>query len=265
MPTPNHTPEGDTVYERQLVFGGSGVGKSHWLWTIALWHKLAGSTSTFWWVDVDDAVTFARQEGSPFAKCDNVIRLPIAESGHDAWVDLMAASKKIRTDGSDGDWIMTDRASTLWTHAQDFFIGEIWGKELEDFWIDMRRKTKASDKSVKNMDGWKDWSVINKIYFQTANRLFKPPNMHVAATAEEKPVEDTDDERTINTYKHLGVKPAGQKDIPFTFHSTFRLTHNQLGQHQITTARERPGRDLLRAEDWKNAHSVYLKPIGRWT
>lgn len=239
--------------ERILVYGHTGVGKSHQFLKIARFVAPAKC----YVLDSDDS--YPRLLETEFADLTNVTVYPVFE-----WEDWREAIKDALSKAAPGDWICVDRADVLWEAVQDYFTREVFGTDIGDFFLRARKELeKSKDKSLTPLDGWRDWGVINRLYKQVWNKLIMP-NMpaHLYVATAPSQIEKQDEEDIQKTFSFLGVKPAGQKHLPHGVHTILYLDHVKDGW-RVTTVKDR-GRKHLDKQKLIDLAYQYLVSIAGW-
>lgn len=259
--------------ERILAFGPAGSSKTTGFLNIARFSIRTKSESRFFVLDSDFAmdrmitgypeIPFTiigdPQYQNPNAK---LIIYPVFE-----WTEYDAAVKSIHRTAKPGDWVSVDFIGNAWSAVQEFYVDQVFHKDVGNYFLQVRKDLDGNAKSLGALEGWVDWQVINPIYRKWVNTLLFRGRYHVYATAksdllssDKKPTEDA---QTRSLFARYQVKPVGQKDLPFQFH-TVLLTGRKGDDFTITTVkdRERPEVSSLVV---KNFTTDYLVNIGKWS
>jgi len=236
--------------ERILLFGAPGSGKS----TAALSIAAACPEAHILVLDTDRA--YRRMLlGRDLA---NVHVTDGYEWPHyGAW--LTSAAK----DAGPGDWIVIDSIDTAWDAVQAGYIESVFGVAMDDFFLQARKAARMQD--PKGLDGWKDWSVINRMYSAWMDRLVHGTRCHVLATAKVDALERTDAKEAKFMFGPLGMKPKGQKSLSHAFHSVLFLAQEQAGEYSITTAGKDRERQRFAATPLRSFAVQYLVGKAGWT
>jgi hypothetical protein len=241
------------VGERILVYGQPGTGKSYQFLKVAQFVAPARC----YVLDTDDA--YPRMLDTDFRDMGNVEVYPVFE-----WDDWKAAvTDVLATRAKPGDWICIDRADVLWEAAQDYFIQQVFGEETGDFFLRARKEIEQSKNKLTPLDGWKDWGIINRVYRQLWVKLIMPnmpANLYVATTATQ--VEKQDEQEVQETFSFLGVKPGGQKHLPYGMHTILYLDRIKDGW-RMTTVKDR-GRKYLDKQKLVSLPHQYLIGVAGW-
>lgn len=243
--------------ERILVYGQPGTGKSYQFLKIARFVAPARC----YVLDTDD--TYPRMLETEFRDLENIEVYPVF-----AWEDWRAAVMDVLAKAQPGDWICIDRADVMWQAAQEYFVEQVFGEEPGDFFIHARReyeRIKRDDpkKGFVPLDGYKDWTIINRVYKQLWNRLIvpnMPASLYVVTTAAQ--IEKQDEQEIQETFSFLGVKPEGQKHLPYSVHTILYFDRIKEGW-RVTTVKDR-GRKYLDKQKLVNLAYQYLVGIAGW-
>lgn len=244
--------------ERILAFGGAGTGKTHdWL-TIANEYARAekeGVTLGRFYVIDSDFTVERSMEAYPG------VEAVVEYAATPDWEDYIAAIESFNKRMTRHDWLIIDMASPLWEMAQEHYISRIFRKDMDDFYL-LHRETQ---KKGGAMDGFKDWSVINKIYKQNVSNHLLRCQGHLFATAAATPLStDLDSKEMKAIYARFGVKPVGQKHLSHMFHSVLWKQAPKPDQWTLTTIKDR-ARVSLQAEPLSNFVDDYLVKVAGWS
>jgi hypothetical protein len=257
MPTPPKNRTGKEILERILVFGDGGSGKTHATCSIAKWHQDEGSDATFYVISNDLSFDRFLGPGSEFEDLENVVVFDV-----DTWPDYMDAAKKVKEEMQAHDWMSVDLIALAWGAAQDYYIERVFDEDLTDYWVTQR---KATGGEGSDLDGWKDWGVINKMYRAFFNtHVLRAPG-HVICQASQKALADTahEDEQVYDLCKQLGFKPEGQKHLVLQFHTVLHFGRRRDKAFIFQTVKDRKRKEVFDKEVrdfWRS----YLIPIAGW-
>lgn len=228
------------IPERILVFGEAGSGKStNWL-NIAKYLKITKSPGVVYAGDSDAAVPrmIASEKYRDIA--DKVKLYPLYQ-----WQDYMKFHTDVMRFAGPTDWVVIDFISSAWEAVQAYFTEEVFNKDIGNYFLQARKEMEKSGRNALNaLEGWTDWSVINPLYRNWINPILYRSRFHVYATApavalsnEKKPVEDA---ATRQLFIRFGVRPEGQKKLPFQFHTLLLAGFTpRTGHRTITTVKDR--------------------------
>lgn len=250
---PLHNPLG--IPERILTFGGPGSGKSFAFLRIAKFSQDTGSPAKFHVIDTDNAIR--RMLATEFSDLTNVVV-------HDAreWTEVTGAMKAAQS-LTPADWVSVDLISPTWDMVQEYFTEQVFGQEMDAFFLAARANAGPSGSKGSAFDGWKDWSVINKMYRSFQNSLLRAPcNVYAAAPADAVNL-DSDEKETRNTFGPLGMKPRGQKHTAHFFHTVLFMTQDRAGTRRLTTAKDR-GRTYHTGLELTDFTAQYLMGTAGW-
>lgn len=237
--------------ERILLIGGWGVGKS----TAAV--SIAKMTESEVYV-VDTTYEADRNFGEGMAEIHHV----------EEWDDYMAAVSMIRTVGRVDDWLVVDRIDPVWDMAQAGFSEKAFGKNIEDYFVEAKKDQKAGHPFSGEYGT--NWSVIKRMYGAFMTEVMRFPG-HVLVTAKAEPVQQPnrdgsggDSVELRQVYQKFGVRPAGEKNLGFMFHTVLLLNEVRQGEWTFTTIRDR-NREQVSGKKMTNFVTSYLMPIAGWT
>jgi hypothetical protein len=146
--------------------------------------------------------------------------------------------------------------------VQEAFVNKIHGKDIEDFFL-AARKAMGTAKNLQPLEGWKDYTVINKMYQKVYNLIYKAP-CHVLLTAEATSVSNDTDSREIrDMFGRIGQRPKGQKRLPFVPHTVLYLKKSGRDSYVYTTVKDRQREDQVDAE-LSDFAKDYLWAVAGW-
>lgn len=266
--------------ERILIFGPGGSGKTTNFLNIAKFAQLTKSDAKFFIMDSDFAmdrmltgyteIPFGiwNDPQFPITEQSRIIVLPVF-----TWREYMAAMDFISRYARPQDWVSVDFISNAWSAVQEHFAMEVFNQDIADYFLKVRKTLKDSDKSLSALEGWTDWQVINPMYKKWVNQLLFRGRYNIYCTAksdnlssDRKPTEDA---QTRQLFLRFGVKPVGQKDLPYQFHTVLYSSKvvnpaTQKVERTISAVkdRERPEVDGVTVN---NFTQDYLVNIARWS
>jgi len=219
------------IHERILGLGGFGSGKTSMYLNIAKWSKETGSDARFHVIDTDNAVQHMLSvPTSQYKDLDNVIVTEVAEFPE--YIDALdAANASIR---SGLDWLCVDFASQAWDAAQEYYVGQIYKKGMAEFFLQQAQLRSGSSP----LDGWKDWSVINRLYKGFSERIIRSQG-HVFLVAGAKALGDKEDRSVRALFGSHGVRPTGQKHLGHIPHTILLTRVATPGEIFLTTIKDR--------------------------
>lgn len=232
--------------ERILGFGHEGSGKSSAILSVAR----RCPNSKFWIIDNDNSYDRLLEtdyqdvwaQGNILFAGEHFGKLPLND-----WDNSVLAIAQATNQMSRDDWLVVDMTSKLWPQVQDAFTDKIFGKDIDDYFLHVRKlKANAGDdkKSLGAFDGWKDWPVINNMYNKgVAEKLLNCPG-HLYCVAESNKLSEDDDKGMRDLYGMFGVKPAGQKRSGHIMQTVMFFARDTRAQEcKMTTIKDR-GRGL---------------------
>lgn len=246
------------VPERILVMGPAGSSKTTGLLNIAKFAALTQTDAQFYIGDSDSSIP-RMMTGYPSIH-DRVHITPLYD-----WPDYQAFGKMIQRTARPQDWVMVDFISTAWTCVQSHFVESVFSKSIGDYFVFQRKADQ------KTLEGWTDWNVINALYRDWVKPLIFKGRYNLYCTAmsenlssDKKP---TESKEVRSLFLPYGVKPAGQKELPFQFHTLLLAgkvqTPGQPAQYTLTTVKDRERKELV-GQVVSNFTVDYLVNIGGW-
>jgi hypothetical protein len=213
--------------ERILCFGGAGCGKTFAWLTIASNYP----SHRFHVIDTDD--TCDRMLTTEFNQLRNVQVYSCQD-----WLSCTKALDTIKTKVVAGDWLVIDQVCSCWSMVQNYFISEIFRQDAGDYFLEIRKAMKANSSSLNALRGWVDWSVINRMFEDFINLACYQLPCNVFFTAKATKLSKEDDQEVQDVYSMYGLRPEGEKRVPFRVHSVFLFTHDRRGYY-LSTIKDR--------------------------
>lgn len=265
--------------ERILCYGPAGSGKTTNLLNIAKFSYLTKSDAIFHVMDSDFAMdrmlsgypdlpyAIWNDPNFPITPAARLIIYPVF-----TWREYTAALDTIQRSAQPQDWVTVDFISNAWTSVQEHFVNEVFHQDIGAYFLQVRKDLSKDAKSLGALEGWVDWQVINPLYRGWVNKLLFRGRYNVYCTAkadalssDKKPTEDA---ATRQMFLRFGVKPVGQKDLPFQFHTVLYTTRTvQPGTNEpvrtITAVKDRE-RPECEAVVVKNFTNEYLVNVAGW-
>lgn len=247
------------VPERILVFGPAGSAKSTGWLNIAKFCALSGSNAQFYVLNTDDAIPRMMIN---YPSIQDRVHLT---QGYD-WPDFVTFGKNVAKLARPHDWVVVDFIGDAWPAVTEDFVQQVHGKDVGDYFLWQR---KADEKAL---DGWKDYGgVINPRYFGWIKPLVFKGRYNLYATAkgdalssDKKPTESS---AVRNLFLPYGVKPVGQKELPFQFHTVLLAGKTQMAgkpaQYTLTTVKDRERSELV-GQVVSNFAIDYLINVAGW-
>ena len=208
--------------ERILAYGATGTGKSY------AWLTIAGANpdKQFHCLDTDEAIL--RMLKTEFCNLKNVSVYPARQ-----WSQCESVLSQISLFIEAQDWFVIDMLDSLWDFVQSYYTTEIFGKKLDDYFLEVRKHFKGGSK-LEAFKGWTDWVVINKLYQDWINRAMYELPCNIFATAKATKLETTDDMIITDMFSAIGMKPEGEKRNAYRVHTVLLFTHNAFGYYMST-------------------------------
>ena len=179
----------------------------------------------------------------------------------DDWQGHIDALEKIVEAADRDDLLIIDSITPLWQAAQDWYADEVFGKSLDEFFLESRKAAGTG----QAFDGWKDWGVINKVYGRLYRLINRFPG-HVIMTAEIDTMSDTEDKDSRSLYGSHRVKPRGQKSLGHRVNTILLTAKDRKGVFSMSTVKDR-GRedDRMDHEEYTSFFNSYFIARAGWT
>lgn len=249
--------------ERLLVYGNAGCGKTK----AAL--DIAKAIDTKMWVADNDRAWERMLEGKDFAERVDFrdVRGEAYRDDVHPWLSMMeyvtAASRGMDRD----DWLVVDMATIAWSWCQGYFTQEVFGREIDEYFVDARRRqVEAGQRGGNPFDGMMDWPAIGRMWDKFFDAVLNARG-HVYLIAELAPIMDAgqvqDKVEVKNLYQRLGGKPKGQKQMDHVAQTVLWMGQTVKGDWVMTTAKDRE-RERMERLAWDDFGEAYLKGIAGW-
>lgn len=248
------------IPERILTLGPAGSGKTtNWL-DIAKWAERTKSDSQFYVLDTDFA---AERMLTGYADCAHRIHISV---GYD-WADYLEFQRMVLEKARPQDWVIIDFIGNAWVAVQQNFTEQVFNKDIGDYFLEVRKQLDKKASSLGALEGWTDWQVINPMYKKWVNPLLFKGRYNVYATAKSTQLsggnKPTEDSQTRSLFLPYGVKPEGQKDLPYQFHTVLLTTRDGRGTRTLTSIKDRE-RVELKGQELNSFTLDYLKAVANW-
>lgn len=249
--------------ERILVFGPEGVGKSAKLLDVAR----RVPDQQFHVIDNDYSQSCLRLLETSYSDLTNVTP---HRCDPDDWEEVVRLVGEMRQIIGPSDWLGIDSMTPTWSAVQGWFIEQVHGTGVENYFLDVRiAKEQArgsggrDSKTLGALDGWMDWPVINKEYFRKLYNGILGIQGHVWLTAEGAEISKEDDGDVKARFQGLGVKPGGQKRLGFVPSTVLLLKKSRVGEYAMTTVKDR-GREEMEDRKVEDFGVDYLRKVAGW-
>lgn len=243
--------------ERVLLYGPAGSGKSDAAYSFA--KRIVEADGTAFIIDND--FSYARQmELDPPSAFENV---SLKETYPDDWVATIDGIENACEKGSRNDVLIIDSMTPTWQACQEWYTEQVFGSSMDEFFLNARKEMKGN--RVEGFDGWKDWSVINKVYGRIYRLISRFPG-HVILTAELDQMQGTEDQEMVGLFGPYRTKPRGQKRLPHTVNTIVLLKKDRAGSFKMTVVKDR-GRereDKVEDETFDDFFRDYMIATAGW-
>lgn len=269
--------------------GVTGAGKSyHWL---KLAETLKDTGAIFRCIDTDNAVDFMLETQFPHLLPENggnVYVMPVYEwpeykLGVD-WLQRKPGCKEavgninphladdLKRPLTYSDWTIVEMVDNAWDTVQRYFVSEVFSEDIGDYFLQVRKEIQGGKKVGKGtgspitdgLDGWKDWSVINKLYSDFILPVVYRIRTHGYLTTRVERVDRGEkDAELLMLYGDVGVRLAGQKKLGHQVHSIFLLIPGK-NDWSIKTIKDRGGRTYFDKVRIVSFYKQYLVAKAHW-
>ena len=229
-----------TRREKILVYGKWKQGKSSLWLDIMQSSYRAGLDIHFYIIDTDRA----------YYKMIEEMDIDYEAEGYctvyepDNFDELMAASRDIRGKAGEGDWVILDMLNYPWEEAQAHYTRGVFGEELDNYFLEMRRQVVAAGgNDARSFGGYEgtDWNFITRIYKEFETPLTMKGRWNVFGVTEARKMDSRDDDpEKVKQYKVVsGHVPVGQKGIGHRFDSVFWMRMRANGDRELIMVGDR--------------------------
>lgn len=281
------------VRERILCMGITGSGKSYqWL---KMADELRPAGAMFRCLDTDNDIPYMLETQFPQLLPRNggnvlvhpaidwpdyklginwIQRKPIPQEILATMDPYLAKDHKVPL--KDDDWVVVDMVDNAWDTVQRYFTTEIFGEDMGEYFLRARREIErrggkdrfgkpATSVAPEAFDGWKDWSVMNKLYYDWVQPIVYRIPCHVYTTTRPERIDRSEKDAEILTlFGDFGVRPAGQKKLGGQMHTIFLLVPGA-DKWSISTAKDRAGRPYFKKTTLVSLYYQYLVAKAGWT
>lgn len=251
---------GKPIRERLGIYGPPKVGKTHLYLTIAKWHFDLGSDAKFYAVSTDTSYEVLTMNPE-FEELDNVEWADVT-----TFQEFLDSARKFAGKMRPHDWLSSDLQSDAWSFVQDEYARVQTKKaggnldDIGDLWA-----TSGGGESYP-IEGW-EWGMPNARYRILANNiLLRCPGHLFCVYGQKEMTKESGSGKTSETkeakemFGHIGLKPNGQKDDPFRWHTVLHVDSAGDRKQKMSTAGERWGSRERLGQKMSNG-SVRDEPI----
>ena len=162
------------------------------------------------------------------------------------------------------DWLVVDRVDKGWNRVQNYFSEEVYGKEEHERLLDARKQAAGKKAMVVTANDQADWMTIDRQYQHWFLRLMYKSRCHIYMAAAAAPVRSSDDGQVRDLYGPLGVRPEGQKALPYEPYTVLYLNATKQRQWTMTTVKDR-GRQYFDKQPLVSLPHQYLLATAHWS
>lgn len=245
--------------EQILIMGSWGAGKSYaWLCCAK---RLPDNH--FYIIDTThDAERMVEGEG-----LENVTITYCPD--YEDWRD---AIKKYNAEASRDDFLVADLMGDLWPASQRYYSEEVFGKEIDDWFLSAKKEAMKQDKGVGGIisgSHGENWGMINRAYQAVMMNYLRFPGHKIAITGADTISEPDnsgkggDSIELRQLFNKFKLKPTGQKALGFQFHTIMLMREKSAGNWIMDTIRDR-NREVLTNETVNDFAMQYLVKVAKW-
>lgn len=255
--------------ERILAYGGPGAGKTRAWLTIADTYVKTKTPARFYVLDTDDTY-WASVEEFPAVAESGIVEVEVAYDFPTYREVAREFKKRVTAD----DWVICDLFDKGWEEVQNYYSERVFGVDRGELFVNHREQVEQTRKNNKNskdaanpFEGWVDWPAIKAVHASWANDMIFRHKGHVyLATGTKAVARKTDDKDTVETFGHIGAKPAGEKGLAaHGVNTVLMFSQARAGEGWLLdTAKDRGGREQLIKSPTGNFAMNYLVKVAGW-
>jgi hypothetical protein len=262
-------PLSPAVYRREriLLIGPPKAGKSTAWLTIAQWLEKTSADAQVFVIDSDKAWEIMGPADGSLDKRVHVYEVENHADWKKAITEIGGAYQPNR-----GDWLVIDMIDRLWVHAQSGFWDYMHpGQDMGQIALEAKKKNINLGGDYGN-----NWTVINKLYQDVFQPIinFKGHVLALTPAAEvrqpDRQGNGGDSPAVLDVFGRVGMKPTGQKDLAYQFHSLLVVQRKPDKSRALITVDERvrpagEERKQLVGETMTDFTLTYLVGAAHWS
>ena len=276
--------------ERILVAGAPGVGKTF------AWACIARALpkSRFYVIDPDDGVRRVLYEVdqsgdrvfpdlsnieyyfTPKWYTNGVANVPKLEKLNDPELKafqggVVDAWKTIKPKIKPDDWIVVEHLGNIWARVQDGFADEVFDKDIGQYFLEKRKAMKTGSKRLEALEGWTDWSVINKLHnddFLIPICFENPAHVYMTTAFTTVEPRSKEDSEVKAFYGDTTIRLEGQKHNAFRAQTILLFKSSGSGDSRkyiCNTFLKDRGRPFTVEQEWNDFYYNYLVAVAHWS
>jgi ABC-type oligopeptide transport system ATPase subunit len=251
--------------ERILLFGGAGGGKTTAGLQVA--RAIQDQGGRLFVLDTEHGTDKLLQ--NEFSDLKNVVVHHVYD-----FPSYVEAADAVKAECRKDDWVQVDLVGMAWDAVQRYFVEQVFGKNRGDYFLHIRREMqRVMDEgrdgkkrpNMRALDGWRDWTVVNAMYKDFILPLLYQVPAHLLACTMATAVSDEDEEDVKRLFP-MGLKPAGQKDLPHQFDTVILLEppRDKERKRRLATTFKDRGRPTFSDQLLLNFPAQYLMQRAGW-
>lgn len=239
-----------------LAYGAMGSGKSNGWATLRKWYELTETPGQFHIISTEWEMASRTAEGYLDGTPGNNFfsNATITEAwDYDSLVEVTADVAK---NAVKGDWIVIDSISNYWQWVQDNYAEKHFG-------VDTMAEARAERPNLEV-----NWQKVNADYRKMVLPIITrhPAHLYVCAQADTVSTDGKwkDSKEVAEMFGRYGMKPVGQKQLGYQFHTVLLMKQPAKDEWTVTTVDD-PSREKLVNAPLNDFVMSYLLPVAGWT
>lgn len=255
--------------ERILTFGVNSAGKSRSWATIRKWFEITKTEGHFYVISTEKEMALRTAEGYLDGTDGNNFfsnaSINLGDINNPGGMDittydgLMGLSNAIAERSTPNDWVIIDSIGLAQTWSRDVWFSAEKGMSYREFVGSGRKMKEVKPADWDTMAGlYRDWweGVIRDAFRGHKFACARMEEIRTEGDWAEK------DKNTLRMFGPHGVKPTGEKNLGFDWHSVLLCNRARDGW-EITTVDD-PEREYLNGQKINDFVLDYLMPVANW-
>lgn len=254
-------PPTERTRERFLVSGNKKTGKTALALSIIELLAKGDSGATAYWFDSEDSIYDSEAIVAPLEG-----RGLLSVTQGSKFEDFALFVDRTLGHAKNDDWVIVDKADAFWKWTQSYYLRVVKGIDLTE---SIRRLNKEGKPpqwgGVPQVIERSEWTTVTGYYDEVIQPLILSasdrPKLHLCFITE---VKDAGEDDEVNTELAHGVKPTGQKGLPYQMRTLIHLEVNRSGHVYSSLERVGSGRDRVDRKPFTNFAMTYLMGTAGW-